>query len=75
MNTKQLFNLKGKIALVTGADRGIGKAMAIGLAEAGASIISVSRSTPAKESEVEKAALSANASLTAYRLKRQKEFI
>lgn len=66
MNTKQLFELKGKTALVTGADRGIGKAIAIGLAEAGASIISVSRSTPAKESEVEKAALSANASLTTY---------
>jgi 2-deoxy-D-gluconate 3-dehydrogenase len=37
-----LFNLKGKIALVTGCNKGIGKAMALGLAEAGADIIGVS---------------------------------
>ncbi|KAK2779920.1 hypothetical protein FQN52_002318 [Onygenales sp. PD_12] len=34
-----LFSLAGKTALVTGATRGIGQAMAIGLAEAGADII------------------------------------
>ena len=38
------FSLKGKIALVTGASRGIGKACAIGLAEAGADVSLVSRS-------------------------------
>jgi 2-deoxy-D-gluconate 3-dehydrogenase len=38
------FSLKGKIALVTGASRGIGKACAIGLAEAGADVALVSRS-------------------------------
>ncbi|MBM1107701.1 SDR family oxidoreductase [Aurantibacter crassamenti] len=38
------FSLKGKTALVTGCKRGIGKAMAIGLAEAGADIIGVSAS-------------------------------
>jgi 2-deoxy-D-gluconate 3-dehydrogenase len=32
------FNLDGKVALVTGASRGLGQAMAIGLAEAGADI-------------------------------------
>jgi 2-deoxy-D-gluconate 3-dehydrogenase len=42
MNSADLFNLSGKIALVTGCSRGIGKAMAIGLAEAGADIIGVS---------------------------------
>ncbi|MEE9431895.1 MAG: SDR family oxidoreductase [Melioribacteraceae bacterium] len=38
------FKLDGKTALVTGCNRGIGKACAIGLAEAGADIIGVSRS-------------------------------
>jgi 2-dehydro-3-deoxy-D-gluconate 5-dehydrogenase len=37
-----LFDLKGKIALVTGCKKGIGKAMAIALAEAGADILGVS---------------------------------
>ena len=32
-------NLKNKIALITGAGKGIGKACAIALAEAGASLI------------------------------------
>ena len=33
-----LFKLNGKVALVTGASRGLGQAMAIALAEAGADI-------------------------------------
>ena len=41
-----LFDLTGKTALVTGCNRGIGKAMAEGLAEAGADIIGVSGSMP-----------------------------
>ena len=36
------FNLGGKTALVTGARRGIGMAMAIALAEAGADIVATS---------------------------------
>jgi 2-deoxy-D-gluconate 3-dehydrogenase len=36
------FNLEGKTALVTGCKRGIGKAMAVALAEAGANIVGVS---------------------------------
>lgn len=47
-----LFSLQGKTALVTGAKRGIGKAMAIALAEAGADIIGVS-ATIEPGSEVE----------------------
>src|SRR5438132_3069230 len=39
-----IFNLTGKVALVTGGSRGLGKAMARGLAEAGADIILSSRS-------------------------------
>ena len=37
-----LFDLTGKMALVTGCNRGIGQAVALGLAEAGADIIGVS---------------------------------
>ena len=37
------INLKNKVALVTGAGKGIGRACSIALAEAGATIIGVSR--------------------------------
>lgn len=47
-----LFDLSGKVALVTGCNRGIGKAMAIALAEAGADILGVSSSlVPGSETE------------------------
>lgn len=42
MHTLDSFKLDGKIALVTGCRRGIGLAMAAGLAEAGADVIGVS---------------------------------
>lgn len=48
------FSLQGKLALVTGCKRGIGKAMAIALAEAGADIIGVSASLELEDSEVGK---------------------
>src|SRR5436305_458482 len=38
-----IFNLAGKIALVTGGSKGLGKAMARGMAEAGADIVISSR--------------------------------
>ncbi len=46
------FKLDGKTALVTGCKRGIGKAMAVALAEAGADIIGVSASLEAEGSSV-----------------------
>ena len=42
MNIQSSFSLVGKTALVTGCKRGIGRAMALGLAEAGADLIGVS---------------------------------
>ncbi len=39
MNIDELFRLDGKVAVVTGASRGLGQAMAVGLAEAGADIV------------------------------------
>lgn len=49
------FNLEGKTALVTGCKRGIGFAMAEGLAEAGADIIGVSASLERSGSKIEQA--------------------
>ncbi|MHC1727120.1 MAG: 2-dehydro-3-deoxy-D-gluconate 5-dehydrogenase KduD [Syntrophobacteraceae bacterium] len=39
-----LFDLRGRVAIVTGCSTGLGEAMAVGLAEAGASIVGVSSS-------------------------------
>ena len=49
------FRLDNKLALVTGCSRGIGMAIAIDLANAGADIIGVSNSMPKQGSEVQKA--------------------
>ncbi len=52
---KDAFDLTGKVALVTGCKRGIGMAMALGLAEAGADIIGVSANLELAGSQVSKA--------------------
>ena len=49
------FKLDGQTALVTGCKRGIGKAMAIALAEAGADIVGVSATLETQGSEVAQA--------------------
>jgi NAD(P)-dependent dehydrogenase (short-subunit alcohol dehydrogenase family) len=51
MNT-QLFSLEGKTAVVTGGTSGIGRAMALGLADAGADVIATGR----RQQQVDEAA-------------------
>ncbi|MBM3349819.1 MAG: glucose 1-dehydrogenase [Betaproteobacteria bacterium] len=41
---KSLFDLSGRTALITGASRGLGQAIAVGLSEAGARVVITSRS-------------------------------
>lgn len=53
MGVLQQFDLTGKTALVTGCNKGIGKGMALGLAEAGADIIGVSASLELSGSDIE----------------------
>jgi 2-deoxy-D-gluconate 3-dehydrogenase len=66
MSILNTFSLEGKTALVTGCKRGIGKAMAIGLAEAGANIIGVSTSLELSGSAIEKEVISRGKTFKAY---------
>lgn len=47
-----LFSLEGKVALVTGASRGLGQAMAVGLAAAGADVAGLDRSESTQTREL-----------------------
>ena len=68
MNSSKLFSLQGKVALVTGCDRGIGMAMATALAEAGADIIAVSVSIDVNGSEIEEIVKKAGRKFKAYQV-------
>lgn len=66
MGVLKKFELSGRTALVTGCKRGIGKAMAIALAEAGADIIGVSASLEADGGEVGQAVAALDRRFSAY---------
>ena len=63
-----LFDLSGRTALVTGARRGIGLAMASALASAGADIIAVSSGMEASGSEVERRVRGAGRQFAGYQV-------
>jgi 2-dehydro-3-deoxy-D-gluconate 5-dehydrogenase len=63
-----MFDLTGKLAVVTGARRGIGLAMAEALARAGADIIGVSAQLEASGSEVQSRVEEAGRSFTGYQV-------
>ena len=61
-----MFSLVGKTALVTGCNKGIGKGIAIGLAEAGADIIGVSASIELSGSQIEQEVTALGRNFKAY---------
>jgi len=66
MNALSLFKLDGKTALITGCRRGIGKAMALALAEAGADIVGVSKTLEPSGSAVEREVTALGRKFTGY---------
>jgi 2-deoxy-D-gluconate 3-dehydrogenase len=62
------FDLTGKLAVVTGAKRGIGLGMAVALADAGADIVGVSATLESSGSEVQAAVEARGRSFSAHRV-------
>ncbi|TNF18343.1 MAG: SDR family oxidoreductase [Rhodobacteraceae bacterium] len=66
MDVLKSFDLSGKVALVTGCKRGIGRGMAEALAQAGADIVGVSATLEPSGSAVEQAVTALGRAFTAY---------
>src|ERR1051325_1940749 len=62
MNSMSLFELHGKVALVTGGSRGLGLAIAQGLALAGATVAVTARTTPPESATAKLVFISADLS-------------
>ena len=62
----EAFSLEGKVALVTGAKRGIGAGIAVALAEAGAEVIGVSASLETSGSETARRVADVGGTFSAY---------
>ncbi|KAL4798696.1 hypothetical protein BDV19DRAFT_396573 [Aspergillus venezuelensis] len=71
--TTNLFSLTGRTALVTGGTRGIGQAMALALAEAGADIVLIQRDTSNQSTKRQIEALGRKATIYTADLASQKE--
>ena len=67
VDQRGLFDLTGRLAVVTGARRGIGLAMATALAQAGADVVAVSAQLEAEGSAVQQAVEGAGRSFTGHR--------
>ncbi len=67
MSVSDKFDLSGKVALVTGCKRGIGRAMAVALGQAGADIIGVSATLEKSGSGIEKDITALGRNFSAYK--------